>query len=81
MSLLNTNPNFGHILESDCDCGRSNRRFDPMLKLYYECEVMTIKNNLEAGTANWSQLLVDKIVLNTGEMPFQIMIDGGVVCS
>ena len=39
-----------------------------------------LKNNLEAGTANGSQLLVDKVVLNNGEMPFQIMIDG-VVCN
>jgi hypothetical protein len=51
-----------------------------MLKLYYECEVMTVNNNLEAGTANGSQLLVDKVVLNTGEMPLQIMIDG-VLCN
>jgi hypothetical protein len=41
---------------------------------------MTVQNNLEAGTANGSQLLVDKVVLNTGEMPFQVMIDG-VLCN
>jgi hypothetical protein len=31
-----------------------------MLKFYYECEVMAVKNQLEAGIANGSQLLVDK---------------------
>ncbi len=47
-----------HVGESDCDCGRSNGRFDPMLKLYYECNVMAVKNQLKAGIANGSQLLL-----------------------
>jgi len=35
---------YQQIGKSDCDCGRSSGRLDPMLKLYSGCELMNTVN-------------------------------------
>ena len=70
---------WSYVGESDVTCGQSNGRFDPMLKLYYFCEVMTTSNDIERGIANGTQLNVLKVVLKAGEVPFQMRMNGILV--
>ena len=72
-----TNPKrfYETIGESDCNCGQSQGRFDPVLKLYYGCELMNTMNaDVRKGKANGTQYVLQRIKLKHGEQPSTTLI-------
>ena len=54
-------------------------RVDPVLKLFKGCRLMLPANeNVREGRANGTQALLEEIVLNEGEVPKQIKLDGKI---
>ena len=66
---------YQNVGESDCDCGRSQGRLDPVLKLYRNCELMlTTNENVRRGKANGTQYILNKIVLKSNQTMSQTTI-------
>lgn len=60
--------------------GKTSERVDPVLKLWYNCEVMLTKNDdVKASIANGTRAKVVKVVLKQGESTFPVKISGATV--